>query len=187
MEIWVQEMECLKGIKDIQPSIVFQPLYDEFFTHSSEKGGNAMGLEVDAEKRTLISTSSNPQTLSQMPPPHPGHLHLPTLHITQTTKREKWTPKCNQIPPVFSLAFRWSSPLDDQAIDTAASRIFARVQTQAEAAGQMHPFIYQNYANASQDVFAGYGPTMRESLREVQRSVDPDGKWRALRRGYFTV
>lgn len=88
---------------------------------------------------------------------------------------------------VFSLAFRWSSPYDDMFVDIAGSNIYARAQALAEEKGLMHPFIYQNYASSSQDVFAGYGPGMRAKLQETQRQVDHEGMWRRLRKGYFTV
>lgn len=73
INIWIQEMEPLKGIEDIQPSIVFQPIYPEFMAHSKAKGGNAMGLETDPSKGMLICMFS------------PS-----ALFIQEASDRQKW-------------------------------------------------------------------------------------------------
>lgn len=95
-------MEGLKGIKDIQPSIVFQPLYPEFITHSKTKGGNAMGLEVDPSKGMLIRTHLLPPSLLSLPP------HLPTqnthTHTHKTQHQKPTTQLTNTHPPHSILA-----------------------------------------------------------------------------------
>jgi FAD/FMN-containing dehydrogenase len=53
--------------------------------------------------------------------------------------------------------------------------------------GLHHRYIYQNYANVSQDVLAGYGEENRERLRRVQRKYDPEGMFSRLQPGYFKV
>lgn len=53
--------------------------------------------------------------------------------------------------------------------------------------GLLHRFVYQNYADITQDVFAGYGEKNREKLREVQKRWDPQGVFKGLVSGYFKV
>jgi FAD/FMN-containing dehydrogenase len=53
--------------------------------------------------------------------------------------------------------------------------------------GLHHRYIYQNYANISQDVFAGYGEENRDRLRKIQRKYDPEGVFSRLQPGYFKV
>lgn len=36
-----------------------------------------------------------------------------------------------------------------------------------------HPFIYPNYANREQDVFAGFAPKSLKRLKEIQERYDP--------------
>ena len=57
----------------------------------------------------------------------------------------------------------------------------------AKERGLWHPFVYQNVAARSQDVFAGYPPENRERLREIQRKYDPKGIFPRLQPGYFQV
>ena len=57
----------------------------------------------------------------------------------------------------------------------------------AKDLGVYHRYIYQNYANITQDVFAGYGEENRERLREIQKKYDPEGVFSRLQPGYFKV
>jgi hypothetical protein len=57
----------------------------------------------------------------------------------------------------------------------------------AKSMGLHHPWIYQNYANASQDVFRGYGEGNRQKLKEIQRRYDPQGVFTKLQPGYFKL
>jgi hypothetical protein len=50
-----------------------------------------------------------------------------------------------------------------------------------------HRYIYLNYADASQDVFAGYGEENRERLRGIQKQWDPEGLWSKLQPGGFKI
>jgi len=88
---------------------------------------------------------------------------------------------------VFSVAFRWSRPEDDHRMITAASNVMERAAALAKDMGLDHRYIYQNYANASQDVFAGYGVENREKLRKIQDKYDPEGVFSTLQPGYFKV
>ncbi len=57
----------------------------------------------------------------------------------------------------------------------------------AKEMGLHHRYIYQNYANASQDVFGGYGDENRLKLKEIQMKYDPEGVFSRLQPGYFKI
>jgi hypothetical protein len=88
---------------------------------------------------------------------------------------------------VFSTAFRWSLPTDDPIMKTANSNIITRTTALAKSMNLHHRYIYQNYANISQDVFAGYGEENRQRLRAIQQKYDPEGVFSRLQPGYFKV
>jgi hypothetical protein len=50
-----------------------------------------------------------------------------------------------------------------------------------------HPWIYQNYANISQDVFGGYGEENRQKLRDIQGKYDPERMFAKLQPGYYKL
>jgi len=54
IDIWIQEIAPLLRIPGVQPSMVFQPLYPEFFAHAKKNGGNALNIDEHAEKGPLI-------------------------------------------------------------------------------------------------------------------------------------
>jgi uncharacterized membrane-anchored protein YhcB (DUF1043 family) len=70
---------------------------------------------------------------------------------------------------------------------TAVSNITERSAALAKDMGLDHKYIYQNYANASQDVFAGYGEENAKKLRNIQDKYDPEGVFSKLQPGYFKV
>lgn len=69
----------------------------------------------------------------------------------------------------------------------AGTRLLQRSIALAKEMNLYHPYIYQNYADISQDVFAGYGKGNREKMRAVQRKYDPEGVFSRLQPGYFKI
>jgi hypothetical protein len=88
---------------------------------------------------------------------------------------------------VLSISPRWSNAEDDETVHTAFGKFLDRSTALSKEMGLHHPYIYQNYANASQDVFAGYGEKNRRRLREIQKKYDQDGLLTRLSKGYFKV
>jgi hypothetical protein len=88
---------------------------------------------------------------------------------------------------VFSTVFSWSLRTDDPIMKTANSNIITRTTALAKSMHLHHRYIYQNYANISQDVFAGYGEENRLRLRGIQQKYDPEGVFSRLQPGYFKV
>jgi hypothetical protein len=82
---------------------------------------------------------------------------------------------------------RWSRPEDDLIMSIAGTNIISRAVALAKEMGLHHRYIYQNYANASQDVFGSYGEENREKLKKIQRKYDPEGVFTKLQPGYFKL
>jgi hypothetical protein len=72
-------------------------------------------------------------------------------------------------------------------VKDAGNKITDKAIALAKEMGVHHRFIYQNYANQTQDVFAGYGDKNRKRLMEVQKKYDPEGLFARLQPGYFRL
>jgi hypothetical protein len=57
----------------------------------------------------------------------------------------------------------------------------------AQSRNLAHRYIYQNYAAAAQDVFAGYGPTNQAKLKAIHQKYDPSNVFTELQPGYFKI
>ncbi|KAM0547785.1 hypothetical protein ACHAPJ_010246 [Fusarium lateritium] len=88
---------------------------------------------------------------------------------------------------LFSLSWNDSSR-DDDAYSLAEDFI-ADFQKAAKSLNAFHPFVYINYANKGQDVFASYGKDNQNRLAEVQKAIDPQGVFisSGLWTGFFKV
>lgn len=84
-------------------------------------------------------------------------------------------------------AIRWSYIKDDNTVKDAGNKIINRAVTLAKKRGVDHRFIYQNYANRSQDVFAGYGEKNKMRLMEIRKKYDPNKLFARLQPGYFRL
>lgn len=83
----------------------------------------------------------------------------------------------------------WTTSELDSAAYALADSFIAEFRQAAEAVGAFHPFVYINYANKGQDVFAGYGKDNHERLVKIQRAIDPRGVFTSsgLWPGFFKV
>lgn len=43
--IYMDEIESVKGVAGVLPSLVFQPITTDMISHFSKNGGNALGLD----------------------------------------------------------------------------------------------------------------------------------------------
>jgi hypothetical protein len=82
---------------------------------------------------------------------------------------------------------QWDRAEDDEEVKASVSRFTEKTMDLLEKEGLLHRWIYPNYANEKQDVFAGYGEKNRGKLREIQRKYDPEGVFSRLQPGYFKV
>lgn len=83
----------------------------------------------------------------------------------------------------------WQNPSDDDAVYAFADNFIDGFKEAAEELGVLHPYLYVNYADKGQDVFASYGEENNRRLIEIQKSVDPKGIFTSsgLWRGFFKL
>ena len=62
-----------------------------------------------------------------------------------------------------------------ELVDAKLRAATTKVEEYAESTGQAHPWKYINYANPSDDPFAGYGAENLDYLRRVAKKYDPEG------------
>lgn len=82
---------------------------------------------------------------------------------------------------------QWNNAADDDAVNAAVNRFFDKTVALAKEKGLLHPWIYPNYANKGQDVYAGFGEENRKKLKKIQKKYDPEGIFDKLQPGYFKV
>jgi hypothetical protein len=88
---------------------------------------------------------------------------------------------------VISIAPRWLYAEDDKEVQGAFTNFMDRSIALAKERKLHHPWIYQNYANISQDVFGGYGEENRQKLRDIQGKYDPERMFTKLQPGYYQL
>jgi hypothetical protein len=82
---------------------------------------------------------------------------------------------------------QWDRAEDDEAVKAYVARFMNKTVALLEKEGLLHRWVYPNYANKMQDVFAGYGEENRGRLREIQGKYDTEGVFSRLSKGYFKV
>ena len=91
--------------------------------------------------------------------------------------------------PVNLLSVTWPSNTDDRAAHALVTRFMEGFKRAAEELDVLHPFVYINYANKGDDVFAGYGEDNKKRLIAIQKNIDPYGIFTSsgLWRGFFKL
>ncbi|OBT91776.1 hypothetical protein VE01_09363 [Pseudogymnoascus verrucosus] len=84
---------------------------------------------------------------------------------------------------LMSTSNRWSDAADDAAMYAMADNFIAAATATATAQGLLHPYIYMNYADASQDVFTGYGAANKAKLLATANKYHSSGVFRSLLSG----
>ncbi|OBT43624.1 hypothetical protein VE00_05233 [Pseudogymnoascus sp. WSF 3629] len=84
---------------------------------------------------------------------------------------------------LMSTSNRWSDAADDAAMYAMADNFFAAAKATATAQGLLHPYVYMNYADGSQDVFTGYGAANKAKLLATAKKYDSFGVFRSLLSG----
>lgn len=84
-------------------------------------------------------------------------------------------------------AIRYSDPADDEKVHQANDKIMNRAVALAKKMGLDHRYIYQNYANQTQDVFAGLSPENKQRLLRIQKRHDPERVLSRLQPGAFRL
>lgn len=157
-EIFQKYAAPLDGISGILAPMTFQPITKGMASHFTDNGGNVLGIEE----------SDCPLTRKLW-----SHFNRPD--------------SSNTFVLVMNLAFMWSDAADDATIHAATTAIIRESVAASKEAGLDHPFVYQNYASADQNVFAGYGTANWRFLKSVVQEYDPEHVFQKLKVGYFKV
>lgn len=88
---------------------------------------------------------------------------------------------------IILLSIWWDNEEDDDAVYTMASRVFARVKTEAVAQGSSNDYAYMNYGSQFQDVIGSYGAQNKARLKSVAQRYDPKQVFQLLQPGYFKL
>lgn len=88
---------------------------------------------------------------------------------------------------VFLIPISWKNPEGSKRIHASAVRLMDKSVAKAKELDSYHRFVYQNYANISQDVFEGYRKENRQKLKKIKEKWDPQGLFAKLQNGYFKV
>ncbi|KAB8217746.1 hypothetical protein BDV33DRAFT_232587 [Aspergillus novoparasiticus] len=83
---------------------------------------------------------------------------------------------------VFLMEPFWTQEKDSARVWQAMEATATATQAEAKRLGVHHQYIYLNYANLNQDVYAGYGIEAKDFLDRVSHRYDPDGVFQNLRR-----
>ncbi|KAK8043458.1 FAD-binding domain-containing protein, partial [Apiospora rasikravindrae] len=88
---------------------------------------------------------------------------------------------------VVLLTASWELSADDDTIYAAANRVLTRINQEAQNSGSWDPFVYLNYAGASQDPVSAYGEKSVDHLRQVRDEVDPNFVFTKMVPGGFKI
>jgi hypothetical protein len=88
---------------------------------------------------------------------------------------------------VINISIAWSNISDDARIMAFSANFISSGVALATSRNLANRYIYQNYAAAAQNVFAGYGPTNQARLQAIHQKYDPTGVFTKLQPGYFKI
>jgi len=88
---------------------------------------------------------------------------------------------------LINVVVSWVDASDDAAVLAAAGTMISRMNSTAISMGLGNPFVYQNYASQTQDVFDSYGAANKQKLVQIHQKYDPTGVFTKLQPGYFKI
>ncbi|KAG8156606.1 hypothetical protein KVR01_013557 [Diaporthe batatas] len=81
----------------------------------------------------------------------------------------------------------WADKKDDERMMAFMKKALKRIEENAEARGQLIPFIYWNYAFSHQDPLRSYGEDNVRKLRDASKKYDPKGLFQVACPGGFKL
>lgn len=83
---------------------------------------------------------------------------------------------------VYLMEPYWMNAADSPRVWEALSRTAMKTHAEAKRLGVYHEYVYLNYANPFQDVYASYGSEAKEFMASTSKKYDPDGVFQWQRR-----
>ena len=137
---------------------MIQPWPKLFTDHSTEQGGNVLGL--DRFNENLFRKSAY------------NKLHSRCLTLS-----------CTEV--LFD--YSWKDQADDVLFNQLANSALEELTTYSKSIGADNEFIYLNYANINQNPLSSYGPENVEYIRTVARKYDQTGVFQNQVPGGFKI
>ncbi|RYP31565.1 hypothetical protein DL767_005674 [Monosporascus sp. MG133] len=81
----------------------------------------------------------------------------------------------------------WAEKRDDERVIGFMQRALNRIEQNADAKGQLVPYIYWNYAFSHQDALRSYGEENMHKLQEASKKYDPNGMFQTACPGGFKL
>jgi len=81
----------------------------------------------------------------------------------------------------------YANAADDAYVQTAVTDIIEKQKAVLRSGGYLVDFIYQNYADVSQDVHASWGADNVAKLQAVSKKYDPQGVFQNMVPGGFKI
>jgi hypothetical protein len=171
VELGKKGIEILKrnverdNLTSLNPQLITYSIPATTMKKSKARGGNALGLDVE------------------------GHLIRKCDRFCSSGTVIRLTTRYTNHDTVNLLALSWTDSALDKSAYAFAYDFITDFKQAAESLEAFHPYIYINYANKGQDVFAGYGEKNRVRLTEIQKTVDPQGVFTSsgLWTGFFKL
>ena len=88
---------------------------------------------------------------------------------------------------MINFAVWWKNESDDQLVKSTANSLITRSIKKAKHIGADHRYLYQNYADISQNVFSSYGEENLRRLSVISKKYDPEQVFQKLQPGYFKL
>lgn len=83
--------------------------------------------------------------------------------------------------------FQWQDKAQDALFHAAATEIINRIDTYAKSVGLSNPYLYLDYADASQNPLASYGAESVKKMKAASKKYDPNGVFQRLVPGGFKL
>ena len=81
----------------------------------------------------------------------------------------------------------WKEQSDDERVTAFMKKALKRIEQNAEARGQLIPFIYWNYAFSDQEALRSYGEEGVSKLQEASKKYDAKGMFQTACPGGFKL
>ena len=151
--------DSIRHIPDMDWVVIYNPQPRVIESFSASRGGNVLGLEGVKDDQI-------------------GEQILVPLSL-QLSNSDK--------AAVAFLTPRWLDASYDDIMFQAAELWIAEAKKVTEGLQTADPFLYVNFALASQKPFCGYGADNIQFLRETAKTYDPDSVFQTLVPGGFKI
>jgi len=113
---------------------------------------------------------------------------LPTAFLSHSIGRDVLgTSPADGNGVILLVSALWPDSAGDDAVNTKAGEMMAKVRARAEGMGMLKRFVYANYANWDQRPIESYGKENVEFLQKVSAMYDPDGVFQKKVPGGFKL